>query len=151
MWVAFKATHIFFSKNTCEFGTVVTRTDNILTTNEFVKLMMLWTTGSWCFMSLSTLSMSHRDNGRLIMKGSVQWSIVQSWAEFHLQQDSNQDLVIRVLTTQPPGGFSVSGKKFQPCISILVLMMMWYFISLSKLSKSNPDDKEVIMKGSVNS
>ena len=35
----------FFSKNTCEFDTVLTRTVNILTTNEFVKLRMLWTTG----------------------------------------------------------------------------------------------------------
>ena len=48
MWVAFafaKATHIFFSKNTCELDIVLTRTVNILTTNEFVKLTMLWTFG----------------------------------------------------------------------------------------------------------
>ena len=41
MWEAFanaKATHIFLSKNTCEFDTVLTRTVYILTTNEFVKL-----------------------------------------------------------------------------------------------------------------
>ena len=47
MWVAFafaKATHIFFSKNTCELDIVLTRTVNILTTNELVKLMTLWTT-----------------------------------------------------------------------------------------------------------
>ena len=31
----------FFSKNTCEFDTVLTRTVNILTTNELVKLIML--------------------------------------------------------------------------------------------------------------
>ena len=31
----------FFSKNTCELDIVLTRTVNILTTNEFVKLMML--------------------------------------------------------------------------------------------------------------
>ena len=30
----------FFSKNTCEFDIVLTRTVNILTTNELVKLMM---------------------------------------------------------------------------------------------------------------
>ena len=35
----------FFSKNTCESDIVLTRTVNILTINEFVKLMMLRTTG----------------------------------------------------------------------------------------------------------
>ena len=48
MWVAFafaKATHIFFSKNTCELDIVLTRTVNILTTNKLVKLTMLWATG----------------------------------------------------------------------------------------------------------
>ena len=47
MWVAFafaKATHIF-SKSTCELDIVHIRTVNILTTNELVKLTMLWTTG----------------------------------------------------------------------------------------------------------
>ena len=44
----------------------------------------------------------------------------------------------------------MSSMKFQPYISILVVMMIWYLISLSKLFKSNPDDIEVIMKGSVN-
>ena len=34
------STH-FFSKNICEFGIVLTRTVNILTTNELVKLTML--------------------------------------------------------------------------------------------------------------
>ena len=34
-----------FSKNTCELDIVLTRTVNILTTNDLVKLMMLWTTG----------------------------------------------------------------------------------------------------------
>ena len=33
-----KATHIFFSKNNCELDIVLTRTVNILTTNEHVKL-----------------------------------------------------------------------------------------------------------------
>ena len=48
MWVAFaKATHIFFSKNTLELDIILTRTVNILTTNEIVKLTMLWTTGPW--------------------------------------------------------------------------------------------------------
>ena len=40
----------FFSKNTCEFGIVLTRTVNILTMNEFIKLMMHWATGPWSFM-----------------------------------------------------------------------------------------------------
>ena len=35
----------FISKNTCELGIVLTRTANILTTNQLIKLMMLWTTG----------------------------------------------------------------------------------------------------------
>ena len=46
MWVAFaKATHILFSKNTCELVIVLTRTVNILTTNELVKLTTLLITG----------------------------------------------------------------------------------------------------------
>ena len=39
----------FFSKNTGEWDIVPTRTFNILTTNELVKLTMLWTTWPWCF------------------------------------------------------------------------------------------------------
>ena len=31
-----------FNKNTCELVTVLTRTGNILTTNELVKLTMFW-------------------------------------------------------------------------------------------------------------
>ena len=38
----------FFSKNTCELDIVLTRRVNILTTNELVKLTMLWTTGPRC-------------------------------------------------------------------------------------------------------
>ena len=37
----------FFNKNICELDIVLTRTVNILTTNELVKLTMLWTTGPW--------------------------------------------------------------------------------------------------------
>ena len=40
VWVAFA----FFSKNTCGFDTVLTRTVNILTTNKRVKLTILCTT-----------------------------------------------------------------------------------------------------------
>ena len=39
----------FFSKNTCELDIVLTRTVNILTTNELVKLTMLWTTEPWFY------------------------------------------------------------------------------------------------------
>ena len=46
MWFA-KATHIFFSKSTCEYDIVLTRTVNIVTTNELVKLTILWTSGPW--------------------------------------------------------------------------------------------------------
>ena len=38
-----KATHIVFSNTTCELEIVLTRTANILTTKELVKLTMLWT------------------------------------------------------------------------------------------------------------
>ena len=40
-----KSYSYFFSQNTCELDSVHTRTVNILTTNELVKLTMLWTTG----------------------------------------------------------------------------------------------------------
>ena len=36
-----KATYIFFSKNTCKLDIVLTRTVNILTINELVKLKIL--------------------------------------------------------------------------------------------------------------
>ena len=40
-----KSDSYFFGKNTCELNIVLTRTVNILITNELVKLTMLWTTG----------------------------------------------------------------------------------------------------------
>ena len=42
----------FFSKNTSELDIVLTRTVNILTTNELVKLTMLWTTGPRYFLKV---------------------------------------------------------------------------------------------------
>ena len=33
----------------------------------------------WSFISLSTLFKPYRDDGRVIMKGSVQWSTIQKW------------------------------------------------------------------------
>ena len=46
------------------------------------------TANKWCFTPLSTLFESHWDEGRMIMKVSVQWSdeAIQSWAEFLLLQ-----------------------------------------------------------------
>ena len=42
----------FFSrKNTCDLDIVLTRTVNVLATNEFVKVTMLWTTGPRLFIS----------------------------------------------------------------------------------------------------
>ena len=45
----------FCSKNTCELDIVLTSTVNILTTNELVKLTMLWTTGPSTFWLKITL------------------------------------------------------------------------------------------------
>ena len=48
--------HFFFQqKRTCELDIVLTRTVNILTTNELVKLTMLWTTGTWSFVITETI------------------------------------------------------------------------------------------------
>ena len=41
IWVAVAATHFFFSKNTGELEIIRTRTVNMLTTNELIKLTML--------------------------------------------------------------------------------------------------------------
>ena len=56
------ATHIFFfffffffSKNTSELDIVLTRTVNILTTNELVQLTMLYRTGPWTSLHVSLL------------------------------------------------------------------------------------------------
>ena len=42
----------FFSKNNCELDILLTRTVNILTTNELVKLMMLWKLGPVFFINM---------------------------------------------------------------------------------------------------
>ena len=47
-----KRVAFFFQQNTCELDIVLTRTVNILTTNELVKLTMLWTTGPWLLVSI---------------------------------------------------------------------------------------------------
>ena len=51
--------------------------------NVFAFMMMFW-----CFTSFSTSSESHRDNGSMIMKGSVQCNAIHL-AEFCLQLDVN--------------------------------------------------------------
>ena len=59
----------------------------------------------WCLTFLSTLFKSYWDGGRVIMKGSVQWSAIQSWAEFRLPWDSNPgplDPKLEALITQSP-------------------------------------------------
>ena len=65
-----------------------------------IKLMMM----SWCFMSLSTLFMSYWEDEEVIGKGSVHWSITQSWGKLCLPQDSNpgpHDPKSEVLTAPP--------------------------------------------------
>ena len=50
IWVAFafaRATRIFFQQKYLWIRYCTTRTFNIFSTNELVKLMMLWTTGPW--------------------------------------------------------------------------------------------------------
>ena len=56
-WIAFafaKATHIFFWKNTRVLDIVLTRAVNILTTNELVKLTILWKIGPRRSISMDT-------------------------------------------------------------------------------------------------
>ena len=47
MWANLQKLLTFFQQNICELDIVLTRTVNILTTNELVKLTMLWTTEPW--------------------------------------------------------------------------------------------------------
>ena len=49
----------FFSKNTCESDIVLTRTVNILTTYQLVKLTMLRTTGPWILHKLRNVRMTN--------------------------------------------------------------------------------------------
>ena len=61
----------FFSKNNCELDTVLARTINILTTNEFVKLTMLWTTGPWSF--CHDCFSKQEWHKRLLSGGGINW------------------------------------------------------------------------------
>ena len=47
MWVAFAFA--------CELAIVLTRTVNVLTTNELIKLTMLWTNGPWFLQNFAIL------------------------------------------------------------------------------------------------
>ena len=40
---------------------------------------------------LLTVFQSYQDDGRVIMKGYVQWKLVYSWKEFFLQQGLSQN------------------------------------------------------------
>ena len=84
----------------------------------------------WCGTSLSTLSKSNKDDGRVIIKGSVQWSAVQSRVEFHLQWDSNQgphDPRSEMLTTLSPRHFSLYGKRLKISKTLLYTILAQNF------------------------
>ena len=84
-----KATHIFSAKNIRILYIESTRAVNKMTLNKLIKLMMLWTTGPWCFMFLSTWSHIPRwyngDNeGLWAMKCHMSWT-PQSGAQMLLE------------------------------------------------------------------
>ena len=41
--------------------------------------------------TFSTVFQSYRDNGRVLMKGCVQWDLIYSWEDFCLQQGLSPD------------------------------------------------------------
>ena len=87
----------------------------------FFMQWWLWPGGVSC-PQLSTLLKLYQDNGRVIMKGSGQWSTVQSRVEFCLKWDLNLrplDPKLRALTTGPPGCFFSFWKKNCAFMSIL--------------------------------
>ena len=65
-WICKSYSH-FFSKNTSELDIVLTRTVIILTTNELVKLAMLWTTGPSLVVSSSSPAISRGQGHSLMM------------------------------------------------------------------------------------
>ena len=84
MWVAFafaKATHIFFSKNTCELDNVLIRTVNILATNELIKLTMLWTTGHRTPILVTVIPIFQRKLAKL-HSGTSTFNIKWFWDSF---------------------------------------------------------------------
>ena len=60
----------FYSKNTCDLDIVLTRTVNILTTNELVKLKMIRTTGPRGFVCVEVLRPS-QPNGVMLSAVSL--------------------------------------------------------------------------------
>ena len=77
------------------------------------------------FMSLSTLSKSYRDDERMMMKRSVQWSSVQSWYEFWLQWDSNRgpyDLKSEILMAWPQRHF----KQLVVYVQCILVKNFWW-------------------------
>ena len=60
----------------------------------------------WVFFTFLSISLkSYWDDGSVIIKGSVQWNAVHSWAELHHQWYSNltpHDPKSRMITTRPP-------------------------------------------------
>ena len=43
------------------------------------------------FMSFSTVFQSYQDDGRMIMKGCVQWNPVYGWEDFASSEDQTRD------------------------------------------------------------
>ena len=94
MWVAFefaKATHIFSAK--------MPWTVNILTTNELVKLTMLWTTGSWDFASILLLKDTFLLGLSLIIVGVKQeTNAVCQTARVFFSLNSSYGFILATLT-----------------------------------------------------
>ena len=78
---------------------------------------------------LSTLLNTFWDNEGVIMKGSVKWSTVQSWAEFCLKQDSSE---VRRPATSPSECFPFLWNWTLPITG------HWRFITNPKSTPQNP-------------
>ena len=55
------------------------------------------------FTPLSTVFQSYQDDGRMKMKGCVQWNPVYGWKDFCLKQGLNQGTIDVEATAEPPG------------------------------------------------
>ena len=95
MWEAFafaKATHIFQQKN-CELDIVLTRTVNILTTNELVKLTMLWTTGPYFFVVVFSTKNCWYFFSTKNMLGVLVKGLLMSTTTYFFMENKNSTLV----------------------------------------------------------